>query len=102
MAKLGASTVTINDGDILLYKRARSFAWQAKFKIGSRWVRTTTSRDSAEWIADKFAGSRVSKLNTGLDWEVGRIGRPKAVRAMTSAERVAKHRAAKAAMRDAA
>lgn len=42
MAKLSASTVTINDGDILLYKRARSCAWQAKFKIGKRWVRATT------------------------------------------------------------
>jgi hypothetical protein len=61
------------------------------------------SRASAEWIAGKFAGSRVSKLNTGLDWEARPIGRPKAVRAMTNAERVAKHRAAKkAALRDAA
>ena len=55
------------------------------------------SRASAEWIADKFAGSRVSKLNTGLDWQVGNIGRPKAARVMTSAERVAKWRAAKRA-----
>lgn len=45
MAKLSASTVTINDGDILLYKRVRSTAWQAKFKIGQRWVRATTKLD---------------------------------------------------------
>lgn len=48
MAKLNTSTVTINDGDILLYKRARSSVWQAKFKIGSRWVRTTTKLDDLE------------------------------------------------------
>jgi hypothetical protein len=53
------------------------------------------SRASAEWIANKFAGARVSKLNTGLDWEARPIGRPKAMRAMTGAERVAKHRARK-------
>lgn len=48
MAKLSSSTVTINDGDILLYKRKRSSAWQAKFKIGSRWVRTTTKLDDLD------------------------------------------------------
>lgn len=48
MAKLSASTVSINDGDILLYKRKRSSAWQAKFKIGSRWVRTTTKLDDLD------------------------------------------------------
>ena len=34
------------------------------------------SRSSAEWIADKFDGCSVSKLETGLDWEVGKAGRP--------------------------
>lgn len=48
MAKLSTSTVTINDGDILLYKRVKSSVWQAKFKIGSRWVRTTTKLDDLE------------------------------------------------------
>ena len=42
MAKLSASTVTINDDDVLLYKRSRSTASQAKFKIGKHWVRATT------------------------------------------------------------
>lgn len=32
----------------LLYRRARSSAWQAKFKIGSRWVRTTTKLDDLD------------------------------------------------------
>jgi hypothetical protein len=48
MAKLSTSTVTINDGDILLYKRVKSSVWQAKFKIGSRWVRATTKLDDLE------------------------------------------------------
>ncbi|KPF92621.1 hypothetical protein IP81_05270 [Novosphingobium sp. AAP83] len=47
---------------------------------------------SAEWIAGKFAGAVISKLSTGLDWEVGKVGRPKAVRPMTNKERVRKHR----------
>jgi hypothetical protein len=48
MVKLSTSTVTINDGDILLYKRARSSVWQAKFKIGSRWVRATAKLDDLD------------------------------------------------------
>lgn len=53
------------------------------------------SRASAEWIASKFERCAISKLNTGLDWEAGKVGRPKTLRAMTSAERVRKHRAMK-------
>lgn len=50
------------------------------------------SRDSAEWIASKFDGCLVSKLDTGLDWERRKAGRPKAVRAMSGAERARKCR----------
>lgn len=50
------------------------------------------SRASAEWIAGKFDGCAVSKLETGLDWERRKIGRPKAVRAMSGAERARKCR----------
>lgn len=51
------------------------------------------SRSSAEWIADKFDGCSVSKLETGLDWEVGKAGRPaKGKTAMSPAERVRAYR----------
>ncbi len=53
------------------------------------------SRASAEWIASKFDGCTISKLNTGLDWEAQHGGRPKIVKPMTTKERVAKHRAKK-------
>ncbi|CAN5377442.1 hypothetical protein BH10PSE13_BH10PSE13_13360 [soil metagenome] len=45
MAKLSSSALTIHDGDISLYKRPCRSAWQAKFKLGQRWVRATTKRD---------------------------------------------------------
>jgi hypothetical protein len=35
------------------------------------------SRASAEWLASKFDGCTVAKLETGLDWEIGKAGRPK-------------------------
>ena len=53
------------------------------------------SRASAEWIAGKFAGATIAKLNTGLDWAAGKVGRPKVLRPMTNTERVRKHRARK-------
>lgn len=51
------------------------------------------SRSSAEWIAAHFDGCSVSKLQTGLDWELGKAGRPaKGKTAMSSAERVRAYR----------
>lgn len=48
MPKLSPCTITINDGDILLYKRGTNRIWQAKFKIGQRWVRATTKLEDLE------------------------------------------------------
>ncbi len=42
MPKLAPNTVTMLDGDVRLFKRDRSRAWQATFKMGGRWVRVTT------------------------------------------------------------
>lgn len=42
MVKLSEDTVTLLDGDVRLTRRKNSAAWQAAFKIGDRWVRTTT------------------------------------------------------------
>lgn len=42
MPKLSPKTVTLLDGDVRLFKRGRSRAWQAAFKIDGRWVRITT------------------------------------------------------------
>jgi integrase len=42
MPKLSPHTVTLLDGDVRLFKRGRSRAWQATFKIDGRWVRITT------------------------------------------------------------
>ncbi|MGA1810086.1 DEAD/DEAH box helicase family protein [Sphingobium sp. WW5] len=35
------------------------------------------SRASAAWLASKFDGCTVAKLETGLDWELRKAGRPK-------------------------
>ncbi len=44
MPLLSPDTVLVNDGDIKLYKRARSSVWQATFNIEGRWVRVSTKR----------------------------------------------------------
>lgn len=42
MPKLSSKTVVLMDGDLKLYKRARSRAWQATFNIDGHWVRVST------------------------------------------------------------
>ena len=39
MPKLSSETVTLLDGDIRVFKRPRSRAWQATFKMDGNWVR---------------------------------------------------------------
>lgn len=48
MPLLSPETVLANDGDIKLYKRARSSVWQATFKIEGHWVRISTKRKDLE------------------------------------------------------
>ena len=42
MPKLSSETVTLLDGDIRVFKRPRSRAWQATFKMDGTWVRVST------------------------------------------------------------
>ncbi|MBF5090588.1 hypothetical protein F1640_11300 [Novosphingobium sp. NBM11] len=44
------------------------------------------SRASAAWLASKFDGCTVAKLETGLDWELGKAGRPAAAKAPKTAK----------------
>ncbi len=57
------------------------------------------SRSSAEWIASKFDGCSLSKLETGLDWEVGKAGRPAHAKRKTAAEYQKEYRQRKKAER---
>ena len=41
MPKLSSETVTLLDGDIRVFKRARSRVWQATFKMDGTWVRVS-------------------------------------------------------------
>lgn len=42
MPDLATTSVVINDGKVVLSKRARSPLWQCRFRIGRKWVRTST------------------------------------------------------------
>jgi integrase len=44
MPKLAPNTVTLLDGEVRLFRRNNSRAWQATFKLGGRWVRITTKQ----------------------------------------------------------
>lgn len=51
------------------------------------------SRASAEWIAARFPGCAVSKLESGLDWETRKAGRPKQAVRKSAAEYQKEYRA---------
>ena len=55
MPKLSSETVTLLDGDIRVFKRARSRAWQATFKMDGTWVRVSTK-------CKQLAEAKVEKL----------------------------------------
>jgi len=64
MPKLSPQTVILNDGDLKLYKRARSKAWQATFNIDGHWVRISTKcRDLEEAkVAAKAQKLKIIKI----------------------------------------
>ncbi|GAB5431041.1 MAG: site-specific integrase [Epibacterium sp.] len=48
MAKLGAETHVLLDGEVKVYKRPNSKRWQATFKIDEHWVRISTGKRDLE------------------------------------------------------
>lgn len=48
MAKLGADTHVLLDGEVKVYKRPNSKRWQATFKIDGHWVRISTGKRDLE------------------------------------------------------
>ena len=48
MAKLGADTHVLLDGEVKVYKRPNSKRWQATFKIDEHWVRISTGKKDLE------------------------------------------------------
>lgn len=67
MPRLGADTVTVLDGDVRLYRRANSRAWQAAFKLDGRWVRVSTNckqlSAARECARELFVEYRVRQKN---------------------------------------
>ena len=48
MSNLSPNSVQIVEGDITLTKRLGSNAWQARYKIGNKWMRITTGHDDLD------------------------------------------------------
>lgn len=48
MAQLSDSSIQILDGTVTLTKRNHSSAWQARYKIGNKWLRATTKQKELE------------------------------------------------------
>lgn len=67
MPKLSNDTVTLLDGDVRLFRRAHSRAWQATFKIDGRWVRVTTQckrlADAKERARELYIEYKVRQKN---------------------------------------
>ena len=60
------------------------------------------SKASADWIASKFDGADIAKLDSGLDWEPKKNGRPASgKKALTAAERMRAMRQRKKAVENA-
>ena len=55
MPKLAHTENRLLDGAVVLSQRSRSSAWQARFKVGDKWVRATTKQK------DKKAAAQVAK-----------------------------------------
>ena len=52
MPKLSPASVTLLEGNIVLYRRTRTRKWQARFKIGNYWKRITTKSNDLENAKD--------------------------------------------------
>ena len=67
MPRLSPDTVTVLDGDVRLYRRANSRAWQASFKLDGRWVRVSTNckqlSEARERAREIFVEYRVRQKN---------------------------------------
>ena len=48
MSNLSPNSVQIVEGDITLTKRLGSNAWQARYKIGNKWMRLTTGHNDLD------------------------------------------------------
>jgi carboxypeptidase C (cathepsin A) len=46
--ELSVNSVTILDGAVVLTQRQHSAAWQARFRIGNKWMRVTTKQKELE------------------------------------------------------
>ena len=50
--KLSPASVTLLDGNVVLYRRTRTRKWQARFKVGNYWKRITTKSLNLENAKD--------------------------------------------------
>jgi integrase len=62
MRILSPNSVTILDGNIVLTRRVGSSKWQARYKIGNRWIRITTGekdlKEAKEVASDRYLDAK--------------------------------------------
>ena len=76
MPKLADESVTICEGKVVLTRRKRSSAWQARYKIGNEWKRVTTKeRDlkAAKLKAEDIFGEARFKLKHNMPQQTRRF-----------------------------
>ncbi len=69
MPQLSSSSVPIQNGSIVLSKRPKSPFWQARFRIGRKWIRTSTKTadlDDAKALAINLQARAEIKAEMGL------------------------------------
>lgn len=67
MPELSAQSVPILKGKVVLTKRARSSYWQARYRIGRKWIRTSTKTEDLEeaevFATDHYYESKFKEKN---------------------------------------
>lgn len=69
MPKLSSESLPIQNGSIVLTKRPKSPFWQARFRIGRKWVRTSTKSsnlDEASAVAINLQAQAEIKADMGF------------------------------------
>ena len=52
MPKLAEESIQLHNGKVVLTKRQRSPYWQARFRIGNKWIRTSTKQSELKEAED--------------------------------------------------
>jgi hypothetical protein len=68
VAQLSENSVVILEGKVVLTQRERSSAWQARFRVGDKWLRISTKQEELE-----KAKSAAVDPSTQSTWEANDV-----------------------------